>query len=72
MDIHHIEAAIKQAKKEGHRGVIGFTGSFDEHHKYSKLLNEGKLETFIQKYDISNIGFCSVLLMRKPKKLINQ
>lgn len=62
----HIQLAINQAKKEGNKGVIGFTGSHDENNKYNKLLSEGKLEVFEQRYNRHN-GYFTCLLMRKPK-----
>ncbi|MFW6224957.1 MAG: hypothetical protein ACOC4B_01675 [Bacteroidota bacterium] len=66
----HIMRAIAQAKKEGNKGVRGFTGGIEEHHKYTKLRNEGKLEIFTQKYKLydSQEGYCTCILMRKPKK----
>lgn len=68
MNIDHINEAIKQAKLEGNKGVRGFTAkSWEESEKYSKLLNEGKLETFLQEYIYSGFKL-SCLLMRKPKK----
>lgn len=68
MNDHHIVAAIDQAKKEGNKGVRGFTGNHDDHIKYSDLRHEGKLETYIQEYYHST-GSSSILLMRKPKLL---
>jgi len=68
MDNHHIEAAIKQAKLEGNKGVRGFVGGWKEKEEYSKLLNEGKLEIYTQRYDHSSGGYSEILLMRKPKK----
>ena len=68
---YHIERAIQQAKKEGNKGVIGFTGGINEHNHYTQLKHEGKLETFIQKYKpYDGADFqCSCLLMRKTKNL---
>jgi hypothetical protein len=62
-----IKLAIRQAKLEGNKGVIGFTGDFENHRKYSNLLNEGRLETFNQVYYHNDMKL-SCLLMRKPKK----
>ena len=67
MNNQHIEAAIEQAKKEGNKGVRGFVGGIDEHNEYTKLLNEGMLEIFIQKYTASGYEL-TCQLMRKPKK----
>jgi hypothetical protein len=70
MDTRHIERAIIQAKKEKNQGVRGFIGGFKENEKINQLLNEGKLEIFTQKYKLYDTqeGFCSCLLLRKPKK----
>lgn len=38
MNTPHIDLAIKQARKEGNKKVIGFTGDDYDHSKYSKLL----------------------------------
>ncbi len=62
----HIEAAIKQARKEGNKGVRGFVGGMKEHEEYSKLRAEGKLEVFTQRYPYCG-GTSECLLMRKPK-----
>lgn len=62
----HIEQAIKQAKKEGNKGVRGFVGGIKEYHEYNKLINEGKLEVFEQKYQQNGFSL-SCILMRKPK-----
>lgn len=67
---NHIYRAIDQAKKEGNKGVIGFVGGIEEHNKYSKLKEEGKLEVFEQKYkpyDSADFN-CTCMLMRKPIK----
>ncbi len=62
-----IKLAIKQAKKEGNKGVIGFFGGYDQNEKYSKLLSEGKLEAFNQIFYFNDMEM-TCLLMRKSKK----
>ena len=59
---YHIELAIKQAKKEKNKGVQGFVGTHDDHIKYSKLISEGILETFVQEYEISGFKLSCLLL----------
>jgi hypothetical protein len=66
----YIQRAIKQAKLDGHKGVKPIFGGWEENHKYNKLLSDGLLETFTQKfktYDNSEY-FSECILMRKPKK----
>lgn len=61
----HIFEAIEQAKLEGHKGVMGFVGGFDEHHKTEKLIREGKKVIFQQK---TKYGTFVQLLRNKTKR----
>lgn len=65
----HVKRAIAQAKKDGHKGVRGFTGGLEEHNKYTQLKDEGKLETYTQRYKLydGQEGWSECMLMRKPK-----
>lgn len=62
--------AFEQAKKDGHKGVRAITSDDADHHKIMKLLSEGKLETYTQRYSPleGSEYFSECILLRKPKK----
>ena len=60
----HIFEAISQAKLDGHKGVMGFVGGIDEHHKTEKLITDGKKVIFLQK---TKYGGTVQLLRNKTK-----
>jgi len=61
-----IMAAIKQARKEGNKGVKGFDQLTNT--EINLLIIEGKLEVFTQKYVFNGWKMAEVHLLRKPKK----
>jgi hypothetical protein len=65
----HVQRAIAQAKKDGHKGVRAIVGGIDEHNEIEKLKAEGKLETFWQDYKITDgqDSVSSCILLRKPQ-----
>lgn len=65
---NHIQKAIAQAKKDGHKGVRGIVGGIDEHNKIQELRAEGKLETFWQEYPLTDNISTTCILLRKPNK----
>jgi len=60
-----IQLAIKQAKKEGNKGVKGFDSLTNS--EINRLINEGKLEAFSQSYTMNGQKMASIILLRKPK-----
>lgn len=71
MNTPHIKDAIKQARKEGNKKVVSFTGDDLDHSKYMAALQNEQLETYVQKYYHNGGCYSSVILMRQPKAVKN-
>lgn len=64
MDTQHIDSAIKAAKKLGFKKVQGIMGSWGENERITKAINNGELETFLQRNEHGQ----EIILLRQPIK----